>query len=570
MAFGNASAPTKIYWCRAKPPRGEHVQLLHEQVRLAWRYRNDLVAQERKRREEATAITERHYPGLGALAQRAEQLQAAVEDERAKIRRENAMKRQKRGGKVPSLAALREARAEYKVARKAAFADATVKSELDRLDAEDLAERKRLRAESGLQPGTYLGVENSMFGARKGPPPQFVPWSRWQGKLSHQFQAHGDVPSPTWAELLAGKGGSRIQLQQEPLPPGAKPDGFRAKHPRYLMRWKVGALSKRGRGPIYVDVSFVLRREIPPDGQIKWVHLVRRRVGTHETWQVQFAIARPNGWVSKGDTMNARGIAGLDIGWRMIDGDLRIGYVVDNEGGREEIRIPAAQLARWRKPEELESIRDREFNAIRERFAAWLAANEPPEWLREATSSLAQWRAEARLAALVIRWRKERFAGDAEIFDALEAWRKQDKHLADWAGYQRRSCERWRLDYYRRLAARLRYRYATLAVEDTDWRALNRIPPAEDDTETINRRRWYRIASPGLLRQTLEQCHPHVVRVPAERTTTICSTCGAGPAEDWEPIRDLDFRCVRGHAADQDRNAATNIRDLASGAAISQ
>jgi hypothetical protein len=93
--------------------------------------------------------------------------------------------------------------------------------------------------------------------------------------------------------------------------------------------------------------------------------------------------------------------------------------------------------------------------------------------------TVATWRSVGRLAALVLRWRDDRFPGDAAVFDVLEAWRKQDKHLFEWEANLRRAAVDWRTTQYYEFAKKLALAYREVVVEDADWRALQTRPGPE-------------------------------------------------------------------------------------------
>src|SRR5690606_18785926 len=108
--------------------------------------------------------------------------------------------------------------------------------------------------------------------------------------------------------------------------------------------------------------------------------------------------------------------------------------------------------------------------------------------------------------------------------------------------------ERWRLDTYRRFAARLRWRYETAILEDADWRTLLSRPPAEeqDEPEVMNRRWFARVASPGLIRQLIQQSVADTRLVPSAGTSRRCSVCGADAESDWDPASETEYRCQAG------------------------
>lgn len=286
---------------------------------------------------------------------------------------------------------------------------------------------------------------------------------------------------------------------------------------------------------------------------------------------MQFVLAREKGW-TPADTIEAVGVCGVDLRWRVLeDGSLFVAYAEGDDGYREELVIPRDKLERLRYAERLRSIRDREFDAARAALLQWLSVTGAvPEWLREETATLDQWRSASRLARLVIHWRTDRFDGDQEIYERLEAWRAQDRHLADWEGAQRRRFQRWRLDHYRRFAARLRWRYAIVGVEDTNWRELLQRPSAEEEgqPEVLNRRWFARIASPGMIRQLIQQSIPGTRMVPAADTSRRCSLCGAEPAVDWDAAEEVTYRCRNGHHLPVWRNAARNLLAAARGEVV--
>jgi hypothetical protein len=534
----------------------ENGDLVGDQLHRARMYRNALVELELNRRAEVEALLDRAEPRLIDLRERASVLEAELEERRASIRRHNAARRSKDPdpptvrviGEIHS--SLAQVRLELRAERKAAFDVPGVQEAMSRVDKGVNDRVKKLRADSGLFWGTYVAVEQTLRGIRSGAPPRFT-GRHGPGKIAVQLQG-----GAAWSELLEGHAQCGVQIL--PPPPGALPGGRRSRRPRAILHIRVGSAGPRNRTPIWAEVPFVLHRTPPEDGRIKWVYVVRRRVGTHDQWSVQFVVTREE-WNAE-DTADARGAVALDMGWRTLeDGSIRVAYALDDQGRFEELLIPAGQVARWRKPDELQSIRDRQFAVARDRLAQWLTTADPPGWLREATETLSQWRrGQARLAGLVLRWRQNRFTGDEEIHNALEQWRGEEKRLFDWECFQRQGRLRWRDDHYRRFAASLRQRYRMVVVDDTDWNQLLATPPAEQDTSPLNTRYRARIDSPGLLRELIEESCEQVVRVTLPGSTGHCSSCGAPPARDWDRATERDYRCEAGHRLDQDRNAAQN------------
>jgi len=562
--YGHESQPSRVYSFGAKPPKGADAELIGAQIDAGWRYRNDLVARELDRRAEADRIIREHYPTLVEYDAEIADAEAAIEGLRGRVRRANAASRAKdpspesRATLRDMRATLKGLRAEHRALRRTAYADEMVRSDLATLDAHDLAERKRLRAESGLHWGSYLAIEQSLSGIRRGAPPRFVRRADWGGQCVVQVQG-----GATWDALVAGHGQCRVEV--EPLPEHATPGGRRSRRPYCRLYMRVGSEGPGNRTPIWASVRFVLHRAVPADGAIKWARIQRARDGTRETWTVQLVVSKTS-WAHQ-DTSEAAGACALNLGWRSETEGIRVAYAVGSDGHREEVWLPESMISGMAKADSLESIRDREYTLIRAALGDWLAVEDCPDWLREATTTLAQWRAaQARLASVAIRWRDARFAGDAAIYERVEAWRKQDRHLCDWAAAERTKFGRRRRETYRRFAARLRWRYETVVVESTDYHALAAKPVAEEDVERVNTRRNARLAAPGLLREIIESGHPDVVRADGKGgrpdtagITTTCSICGSDAASDWDRIAEIEYRCASGHRLDQDRNAAANL-----------
>jgi hypothetical protein len=184
-------------------------------------------------------------------------------------------------------------------------------------------------------------------------------------------------------------------------------------------------------------------------------------------------------------------------------------------------------------------------------------------WLTEATRTIHAWRAERRLAHLAIQWRSQRFAGDEATFDALEAWRKQDRHLYEWEANQRRKSLARRLDQYRRFAAMLARDHHTVVLERFDLRVFAERQPAESERVDIQTARTQRhAAAVSELRLSIVQAflarNGRERRVSAVDTTRACHQCGL--KEKWDAARHLYHACSGcGAYWDQDDNAWRNM-----------
>src|SRR5690606_20002748 len=77
-----------------------------------------------------------------------------------------------------------------------------------------------------------------------------------------------------------------------------------------------------------------------------------------------------------------------------------------------------------------------------------------------------------RLAALALRWRQERFAGDEAGYTLVETWRKRDRHLWEYEANLRDQLLARRREQCRRFAAHLARTYGEIVLEDFDLRQV--------------------------------------------------------------------------------------------------
>ena len=580
--MSRSTRPTLVYQYGARVVDG--ADAYRDEERAMHRTYNALVELRRREIDGAREALRAHVPWVADAESRLAEIDAEIEELRARIRRANssARTRDPDPGLQAEVRALRAARREivgrhaggsrpadgcecFGCRRKRAYGLPAVAAALSEVSAAMHAERKALYASREI---SWCGWNDVVRRVPSRGEPRFRAWRNTGGLVVAQIQGGG----ASWADLLAGEAqnAQHVAVEAEPLPemtPGGpiSPTGRRARRPRYRVRLRVGPDSRQRMEPRWVTARMTLHRPVPEDAIVQQVQLVRRRIGTHDKWHVLLVLSREAGWQRPAGA----GVAALNLGYRHVgDGDRRVGYVLDDEGERRELVLPARFETRLRKCEELQAIRDRNFDVEREALVHWLATADVPEWLSEATSHLRQWRAQARLAGLVLRWREQRFAGDGEVYARLEAWRAQDKHLYDWQAHQRARTLRQRRAVYREWAAELRGRYERVLVDDTDYREILRTPEAEehDTPERLNTRWHLRMCAPGMLRDAVVQAGVGVA-VPAGYITTACSVCGAGPAPDWDRITEIEYRCEAGHRMDQDRNACANML-AASGAVV--
>lgn len=518
--YGHESQPSVVWKYGSKAPH-DGADVVAEQMWRAHRYRNALVEAERDRRDQADAALAELFPEVATATQTVETLEAA------------------RNGDRPS-EELRAAWKDLRALRKAAFASDDWRARQVEIDTADLARRKELRANSGLYWGTYLHVEQSMARTRSGPPPRFHRW-RGDGHLAVQIQ--GGVGTDEVDET-----DTRLRIIDAP----------ERSTPRRRRVYVWLRVQSDGRDPVWAVLLVTMHRPLPT-GRIKWVHLIRTRVGYTDHWEVQFVVSREGGVIRRpvGD-----GAVALDLGWRLTPAGLRVGYWYD--GAEEgELSIPACELGRWQKSDDLRAIRDKHFDAIRARVAAARDAGHLPEWTWELLRNVGQWRSTGRLARLVWQWGERTADMEREetlrLFAELETWRRKDRHLLEWEAHGRLKAVRWRNDLMRRWVAEFRQRYDTVIVEGANWQRIQR--KGED---AARGRQYMRIAAVGQMRTYLEESGLTVLRVPAENTTRTCPVHGI--VEEWDAAAELSHTWACGCTWDQDAAAARNLH--ARGAAV--
>jgi hypothetical protein len=585
MKRKTTDAPTRIYSYRCLPPITEQ-ERVEEQYRLANQYRNVLVEIERRMRSRfrdvVLACPDTRWPLLHA-----EDCEAAVDNAYDDLRAA------KSGGGTPPNSVLqhleackelrREAWAALAAAKRAHVNDLRPGYEAARQQAR--LEAKRARGDfsaRGLRHGTYSRIEAAMQQAsRAAAPPEF---RRYDGAGSIGTQLTGDAPvrGLTVAELYSCED-TRIRLGRP---------GEADKHPRaevagttWADYWRLPRNVRRhaartyvdlrigsnpDRSPIFARFPVTYHRPLPNDAVIKWAYIVRKRIGRHFEWRLQFTIESETfraPHIPAGD-----GVCAINLGWRnLLDDDgqvcgVRVGYLMDGSGKERGISISESMISRFAKISDLASIRAKEFNLAVDLLCGWIATDSAPQWLRDETQHARNWRSEEKLVALIDRWKRERFDVDDAIFNRMTEWLDQDRHLVDWKEHQRDRTIAHRREQYRVLAAELCRSYDTIVMGEMDLndpRLSSRKPEEEGDPcEGRDQRRTARMAAPGELRDAIRKAaHKHGTRIMELESHNITLTCHVCRSiESWNRRAEIWHRCSAcGAVWDQDANACRNL-----------
>jgi len=582
------------------------LDVIEEQFRLAHRYRNKLVELELARREAVNQALRRMGSALcqveeqlGAKAQPAQPadhergipatppthatgMYALIAAAEAAVKQRHVRERgrQSNATERAHLSALRQQKKELEQRRKELrtelFESPAWEAEQARINQEAKAALLAARAASGLYWGTYEQVEQAAKAFSQGRPPRFRPWGKRKDKLCVR------VKGMTLGELFSGDDNQiSLTLSQRPRAQEGSRRGRERLQGTITMR--VGR-DKNAKATIPI----VYHRPLPTDAELRLVYLVRRTVGTHSQWNVQFALE-----TAQRPARAESGAVGVDVGWRIMpDGRLRVAVTAGGDGDEFELALPPWWLAGMRTVERIQGERDRLLDVIKPlaRQVIDLAGEAAPVWVREAGPRIWQWRSKARLVSLVLRWQQEQptlnwtipvpghealrslFANPDTIPVepwVLRAWQKRDKHLFDYEANLRAQLQDGRRNMFREFASRLAQQYATVVIEDLDLRDFHRLPNVEEggSKEEDALRAYVRWACLHELINALKHRCQVVLRVNPEFTTMRCHACREIDTA-WTDHAGLMHTCPSCRAKwDQDRNAARNIlRDGTTGA----
>lgn len=616
-----ATKPSRVYAYKTKRPF-EGLDTFNDQVGKKHKYHNKLVEIELDRRRRVDELIAANSAVVRDLDAQIAAKEAAIEARCKEVSKRN-QKARSRTGTADDRAALRSLRNERKTLgreRKAARTEMfkTLRSSLAVIDDEAYTAAKDFRRyQSGLYWGNYLFVDGANKQIRKGAPPRFKRWHdtkrhcisvqiqngmTWEeitactdSRIRVQEIPKSEWPTETTVSGLAPRDKLRLINFQEQLKRISK-DGVDKNDPtrqwivrqiRLLERkaeprtiklpmsavdhvqqrkaravlW-IRACSDDNKDPIWVKANMHLFRLPPMDGRIKWIHLFREFVGTHENWEVQFTIERDS-WERPGQA--TEGLAGVDVNWRLTKDGLRVAYVVDDNGKPHTLTLPHSILKDWGRCSEIQSARDLNYTMAHQALLDFFAerkrsgAPELSEEFAKIFVNLAFWKSLARLDKAILDWSEHRFDGDEAIFTQMSIWRSNERSQRDAQHSLKQAVIRRRTDYYRRFAAKLAYNYHTVAVEDTNWRELKAVPGPEAESGNHGPRKYANVGAAGDLTRTISQAVARTLYMPAANTTRTCHHCGQ--IDEFDRVELFHTCSGCGQVWDIDENSAYNLRD---------
>jgi len=535
--------PTRLYKYALGEP-GHNAELVNEQLCRARVYRNALIELElqargayRKQRSEISsihALEQRIAEQLAQLEVVRTQLQAAAPRDPAAL--------EARTRKLEVLANLRALRGALREERQRAAP--LLRERADEIRKQTLEAIKAARKSSGVYWGTYQLVEQAVEQMRRSPAdPRF---ERWDGRGSVGVQLSGGIASD---EVF----GSDTRIRIEPIAPDTfarRGRSYRTPNRLTTLHLRIGSC-ELGK-PIWASWPLIFDRPLPSDGRIKSAWVTRRNVGTHRKWELCVAVEAAS-FLPPARADLPRTAASVHFTSHKTARGVRVAYVCGSDGAREEILLPQRFLERHEKCESLSEQRAHKLSAAREALRAYVTEHEVPSWLatgaREPTAG--------RLGDLALHWRAHRFEGDEAAYLALETWRKEERRLLEWQVNNRDKGYLHRREHFRLASRAIAQRYATLVLDDTDFRATQ---PRESRSRSSKlERRERALAACGELRAILkymaEKHGCRVVVVPAGQHAGRCHVCGGDAGLPRAlPERHACARC--GASWDVDENAA--------------
>ena len=560
---------TKVYQYGLRPPYAG-AELVEEQMRRAHRYRNVLTEIARGERtairaaiETSAAVTASTEIARDAFARMVEQLElvrkAKIESRSQEIPPELASSvTEARRVRVETLRAL-------DASRRSAQSTPAIKAEITRI--RELAHELRInaRAHCDLYWGTYQIVEAASDASlkltlRPGKTISLPLWDgldtrdpmfvRWTGDAAISAQVMGGATVEDFGTdmrfRIADGGHAHVSRRTGQLKEWSGP---RAKS----LALRIG--SDEQRAPIWAHWNMIMHRPLPEGAIIMRITVRRRMEGPMARWTAELTVRLP-----EARTTSGVGAVAIDIGWRaMRDGSIRVAAWVDENGERGELRLQPDVISSLERASSLRSTRDKNFETAKTALTNWLAtAGSVPAWLSDATRGMYAWRSAGRLAWVAKQWAANRFAGDANGYEPLEAWRYHDYHLWQWESSQRPQALARRLDLYRVCARKLANRYRLAVLERFDLRDVSTRPELEDaETEQSRSARAVRVlAAASEFRLCVTQAMAETVDVDPAYSTHECDKCGT--TDEFDAAISLTHQCSGcGAIWDQDENAAS-------------
>lgn len=275
-------------------------------------------------------------------------------------------------------------------------------------------------------------------------------------------------------------------------------------------------------------------REIPKNGDIKAVEVIRKKIGNKFKWFACFTVKLPDVEITHPKT-NA---VGINLGWRQIGSQLRIATLIDNKGHKKEYFLPANLMKKFDVADEIQGKLDN----LRNDMIDWIRL-----YYHETKDRAPQdWKESARLLLITSKpsievinkfysvWQSCLSDFDSkDEFEKFSEWYTENLKLhLSYTGC-RRNAGNWRDELYRIYAKEIAENYAVIGLTNTPLAKMNRTKAKsglsiDNDLPEAARRNRNNAGLYTLKEWLLKQSAKNsaIVAIIEDKVTKTCNKCG--------------------------------------------
>jgi len=510
------------------------------------KYYNKLIEIENNKRDQIRLI----QSSVASVSTLEEQLAAAeltcetaaqmIKDQRKSTRSNSDTAAQKKALKDANDSA-KVIRASLRDARKALKSNSEIQ---DKIEACETASNERVKQERGLCGvywGSYLLVENAVEAAIKTTPMyKNVAFKRWSkdAKIGVQFQSN--ATKTQYVRDVFGLTHSQLRITPQP--------GNNTLQERMFLDVRLGDGPTGKRNDIlFARFPMLMHRDMPMGGIIKKITIHAQWEVYRYRWYCCITVDSPS--IARNATQD---MIGVDIGWRKLDGGIRVAYASNDES----LVIPDSLIELYDNSVKLQSLRDQKFDDIKPKFVAtvspYLLNGDSNPSVTEAhkkqLASLDKWKSKDRLRNAIYYLNANKIDG-LDLTEYLE-WCKTDRHLMQYETGVRNQFYNRRDELYKNWANKLSNEYSTCVLEDFN------ISKIAEEKQYHNHIR--QIVGVSNLVKYLKNEFNNWMEVDPYMTTHECNLCGK--VDEFDAAAYIHHVCSGcGALWDQDSNAAVVI-----------
>lgn len=314
-----------------------------------------------------------------------------------------------------------------------------------------------------------------------------------------------------------------------------------------------------------VTWPIIMHRDLPTDGLIKYVDVLRKRVGSRFVWSCSITLevdaeAAPLPL----STHFPCASCGIDLGFRQFNSELRVATLADCDGKFKHYMLDVKAL---NHADKIESTLDSAAYDVWSKLRPIISElSSYPENLRERLIGMLKSGAKAPTRSM--RTLHNKLLEDPSLIpDALpilEAWLGETRLLFKEMYDLRAKALNRRRDQYRKIAREVASTYALVRISDMSLKDMSKTQ-RDDGTSSrlvpMARKNRFRSALSELtlfIKQACEKSGSTFEKIKSSYMTRCCNTCGhINSVDDGTLIMITCDAC--GEIADRDQNAALNL-----------